>query len=167
MAKANIRHKCIMEAREAARRDSNARVSGKSIFIKRHNGKYWIIGVDVTKEQRKCRDIFADAQKLASYELKRWNKKRHWAREAKRHKIRGAHRMAVSYFYRLLKDNGLALEEALKLCREKRYVDTERGFAILGGFAEWEKRAEDTSPFYYRKFGDIEEYYGEVIRLAG
>lgn len=156
-----------MTAREAARKENNARISGRSIFIKRHNGKYWIIGVSVSKEQRRCRDIFADAQKLATYELKTWNKKRHWDREAKRHKIRGAHRMAVSYFYRLLKDNGLALEEALSHIREKRYTDEKKKANFIGSFLNWEKEEDETSPFYYKKFEDVEEYYGEIMRLAG
>lgn len=113
--------------------------------------------------------MFADAQKLASFELKSWNKKRHWSREAKRHKIMGAHRMAVSYFYKLLKENNIELEEALLNIRLERLgnkgVEGKREEEVREG-EEW--RAMDReSPFFYKLFGDIEEYYSEVIRLAG
>lgn len=162
MAKVEIKHKCIMVAREAARRDSNARSSGRSVFIKRYYGSYKIIGVEVSKKQRDCRDIFADAQKLASYELKQWNKKRHWMRLAKRHKINGAHRMAVSYFYKLLKEKGGELSDALARIRKEK-MGIERGMQKVD---MW-KRMDDESPFYYRKFGDIDEYYGMAMRLAG
>ncbi len=162
MAKVEIKHKCIMIAREAARRDSNARVSGRSVFIKRCYGSYRLIGVEVSKRQRSCRDIFADAQKLASYELKQWNKKRHWAREAKRHKVRGAHRMAVSYFYKLLKEKGVELREELVRSRMKimeHGEDAQR--------TDLWKQMDEESPFYYRKFRRLEEYYEVAMRLAG
>lgn len=96
MAKVDIVHKCVTIAREAARKDSRARLTGQSVYIKRCSSGYFIIGVRVTKKQRSCRDMFADAQKLAAYELKQWNKKRHWEREARRHKIKGARRMVGS-----------------------------------------------------------------------
>ncbi|MCQ2237151.1 MAG: hypothetical protein MJZ18_09195 [Bacteroidales bacterium] len=170
MAKIEIKHKCIMIAREAARRDSNTRSSARSVFIKRYYGSYRLIGVEVSKKQRCCRDIFADAQKLASYELRQWNKKRHWTREAKRHKIKGAHRMAVSYFYKLLKENGGELTEELKKRREERGKLERRGNnvdkMVMIEYERW-KQMNDESPFYYRKFGDIEEYYGSVMRMAG
>lgn len=162
MAKVEIKHKCIMIAREAARRDSNARSSGRSVFIKRYYGSYKIIGVEVSKKQRNCRDIFADAQKLASFELTQWNKKRHWSRLAKRHKIKGAHRMAVSYFYKLLKEKGGELSDELARIRKEK-MGIERGMQKVD---IW-KRMDDESPFYYRKFGDIDEYYGMAMRLAG
>lgn len=162
MAKVEIKRKCIMIAREAARRDSNARSSGRSVFIKRYYGSYKIIGVEVSKKQRDCRDIFADAQKLAAYEMKRWNKKRHWMRLAKRHKINGAHRMAVSYFYKLLKEKGEELSDALARIRKEK-MEIERGMQKVD---MW-KRMDDESPFYYRKFGDIDEYYGMAMSLAG
>lgn len=189
MAIANIIHKHIMTARNAARRDSDARISGKSIFIKRHNGKYWIIGVNVSKEQRKCRDIFADAQKLASYEIKQWNRRRHWGRLAKKHKINGAHRMAVSYFYKLLKENEVTLKEELVKTRMGRHADYEMFASKLNKLRPTKKihtESEETSvwvnelyklnywieldkasPFYYRKFGNIKEYYDVVMKLAG
>lgn len=167
MARIEILHKHIMVARERARRESNARVTGESIYIKRSCGKYLLVGVHVTKKQRKCRDIFADAQKLASYELKQWNKKRHWGRIARAHKIKGAHRMAVSHYYRILKDNGLELDEALRLIREKRFVDSKRKLAIIVGFGDWNQRENEESPFFYKKFCDIGEYYGAVMRMAG
>ncbi|MDO4462568.1 MAG: hypothetical protein Q4C30_08800 [Bacteroidia bacterium] len=117
MARISIKKKYVMVTRDGLRRDSMARVTGQSVFLKRYHGEYRLIGIRVSKEQRRCRDIFADAQKLASYELKQWNKKRHWGRVAKAHNVRGAHRMAVSYYYKLLKENGLRLDEALQLCR--------------------------------------------------
>lgn len=119
MARVEIRHKCIMIAREAARRDSLSRITGKSIFIKRCYGKYRLIGVVVSKKQRACRDLFTEAQRLASKDLQNWNRRRHWSREAKRHKIRGAHRMAVSAFYKLLKDNDVDVNEALFVMQRK------------------------------------------------
>lgn len=119
MARVEIRHKCITIAREAAKRDSISRMTGRSIFIKRYYGKYKLICVEVSKKQRSCRDMFADAQRLASKDLLNWNRKRHWQREAKRHKISGAHRMAVSAFYKLLKESGLNAEEALFAMQRK------------------------------------------------
>ncbi|MCQ2214331.1 MAG: hypothetical protein MJZ31_00245 [Bacteroidales bacterium] len=73
-----------------------------------------MLAVKVSEGQRSCRDMFAEAQKMASRELKQWNKKRHWERMAKRHKIRGAHRMAVSWFYRMLKENGGMMNEEME-----------------------------------------------------
>lgn len=168
MAKVEIVHKCVTIAREAARKDSRARVTGQSVYIKRCPSGYFIIGVCVTKKQRNCRDMFADAQKLAAYELKQWNKKRHWEREARRHKIKGAHRMAVSYFYRLLKEYGIELDEALRRLRIGRLGKEveEKGYLKMLGDREW-REMDEASPFYYRKFGDVGEYYGEVVRLAG
>lgn len=166
MARAIIRRKHIMVAREAARKESNARATGKSVYIKRYYKRYFILGVHVTKKQRVCRDIFADAQKLASFELKQWNKKRHWARVAKLHKVKGAHRMAVSYFYKLLKENGLNLEEALNLNRISKYTNERRKEQSISIDSEWEKRENEASPFFYKKFRKIEEYYEEVMRLA-
>ncbi|MCQ2201887.1 MAG: hypothetical protein MJZ27_07330 [Bacteroidales bacterium] len=174
MARATIVHKCITIAREAARKDSQSRVTGKSVYIKRCPSGYFIIGVQVTKKQRNCRDMFADAQKLAAYELKQWNKKRHWEREARRHKIKGAHRMAVSYFYGLLKEYGIELEEALRRLRLGRLEKKEGGNGDLKmlmerelcGLREWVEM-DEASPFYYRKFGDVGEYYEMVMRMAG
>ncbi len=119
MAQAEIRHKCITIAREAARRDSQSRKTGRSIFIKRYYGKYKIIGIEVSTKQRSCRDMFADAQKLASKDLQNWNRKRHWQREAKRRNIKGAHRMAVSVFYKLLKESGMDANEAFFAMQRK------------------------------------------------
>ncbi|MDO4460968.1 MAG: hypothetical protein Q4C30_00535 [Bacteroidia bacterium] len=167
MAKIEIRHKCVMAAREAARRDNDARRTGKSVFIKRYHGRYMVIGVMVSEAQRSCRDIFADAQKLASYEIKQWNRKRHWAREAKRHKVKGAHRMAVSYFYKLLKENGEELKEELTRKRvEMVYGEEANGHLQLVERIRDEEWAEmdRESPFFYRKFRRIEEYYGVVMR---
>lgn len=114
MARVEIRHKCVMVAREAARKGSLARETGRSVFIKRYYGSYRLLAVKVSEGQRSCRDMFAEAQKMASRELKQWNKKRHWERMAKRHKIRGAHRMAVSWFYGMLKENGGVMNEEME-----------------------------------------------------
>lgn len=113
MARVEIRYKCIMKAREALRRDKTSRLTGRSVFIKRYYGQYKIIGVEVSAKQRSCRDLFTDAQKLASKEMKKWNKKRHWERMARKHKIRGAHRMAVSWFYGMLKESGGVMNEEM------------------------------------------------------
>ena len=161
MARLEIKHKCVMIAREASRKSSTARVTGKSVFIKRYHGTYRLIGVEVSKAQRSCRDIFADAQKLAHRDLQRWNRKRHWSREAKRHKVKGAHRMAVGYFYHILKENGKELTEELYKTRE-RYTKNERE----GQTMTWEKM-DEYSPFHYKKFRDIEEYYGTIMKMAG
>lgn len=174
MAKVEIAKKCITVARVAARKDSRARITGRSVYIKRFNGKYWIMGMDVSKKQRTCRDLFADAQKLASRDLQTWNKKRHWGRIAKRHNVKGAHRMAVSYFYKLLRDNGVSFDEILyeirvgKACQTVGYLCRAMGEAgnKIREEDEW-KKMDDESPFYYKKFGDIEEYYGAALRLAG
>ena len=114
MAKVEIKRKCVMVARNAARKSSMSRETGRSVFIKRYYGSYRLIGVVVSEGQRSCRDMFAEAQKMASRELKMWNKKRHWERMARKHKIRGAHRMAVSWFYGMLKANGGVMVERVK-----------------------------------------------------
>lgn len=121
MAKIEITHKCIMTARKAAQRDSKARETGVSLFIKRYYGKYKLLAVEVSERQRSCRDMFAEAQKMAHEDLENWNRKRHWARLAKKHKKKGAHRMAVSYYYKLLKEG---------YNREEEYQD-EEGRKIL------------------------------------
>lgn len=147
MARVEIRHKCIMVAREAARRDSRARETGRSVFIKRYYGSYRLLAVEVSEKQRSCRDLFADAQKLASKEIKKWNKKRHWERKAKRCGVKGAHRMAVREFYRMLKEGGELVEiKPLK----------ERGKLLKG---------KDT--FYLVRFDNVGEYREELMRLCG
>ncbi|MDO4462367.1 MAG: hypothetical protein Q4C30_07730 [Bacteroidia bacterium] len=170
MAWIEIEKRCVMVAREAARSGSVARATGRSVFIKRYYGKYAVVGVDVSKAQRSCRDLFADAQKLASYEIKQWNRRRHWGRLAKRHKVKGAHRMAVSYFYKLLKENGDRLKEELLHSRIEHITkEGKRGELRLVeniDKQEWEEM-DKASPFYYRRFRDIEEYYGVVMRLVG
>ncbi len=162
MARVEIRHKCIMVAREAARRDSRARETGRSVFIKRYYGSYKLLAVEVSEKQRSCRDLFADAQKLASKEMKMWNKKRHWERMAKRHKVHGAHRMAVSWFYKLLKDNDGRLDVALsgKADREMKVL------SINNRYTKERTKEYREQSFLYKKFGDIEEYYDIAIRPA-
>lgn len=163
MAKIEIKHKCIMVAREVARKDSRSRETGNSVFIKRYYGSYRLLAVFVSESQRSCRDMFAEAQKIASRELKQWNKKRHWERMARKHKIRGAHRMAVSWFYGMLKANGGVMVERVKesmksdgfvrrmveptlnesrLSWESRSMKSDgkarRRKAVLGGLCYWE-----------------------------
>lgn len=137
MARVEIRHKCIMIAREAARRDSRAGETGRSVFIKRYYGSYRLLAVEVSEKQRSCRDLFAEAQKLASRELRKWNKKRHWERMAKRCGVKGAHRMAVKEFYRMLKDGGgEEREEAV----EMRDI-VEENIRVRDGRMDWESRS--------------------------
>ena len=173
MARVEIRHKCIMVAREALRRDSALRLTGRSVFIKRYYGKYRLIGVMVSEKQRTCRNIFADAQKLASRDLSKWNRRRHWERAAKRHKVRGAHRMAVSWFYKLLKENDGRLDEALSEKMEgKMGIEERSGRDMKLLSINRRKRSKERmrgsgeSGFLYKKFGDIEEYYDVAMRLA-
>ncbi|MCQ2216752.1 MAG: hypothetical protein MJZ31_12655 [Bacteroidales bacterium] len=173
MARVSIVHKCVTMARKAMREDSKARTTGRSIYIKRCPSGYFIMGVKVSKKQRNCRDMFADAQKLASYELKLWNKRRHWEREARRHKIKGAHRAAVSYFYGLLKEYGIELEEALRRMRIGRLKkkNENRGdmnvleVSKLYVSRKW-KEMDKASPFYYKKFGNEEEYFAAIEKVA-
>lgn len=47
---------------------------------------------------------------MASHEMKKWNRRRYWYRQSKRHNINGAHRMAVSFFYKLLRENPKGLQ---------------------------------------------------------
>ena len=147
MARVEIRHKCIMVAREAARRDSRARETGRSVFIKRYYGSYRLLAVEVSEKQRNCRDLFAEAQKLASRELKKWNKKRHWERMAKRCGVMGAHRMAVREFYRMLKEGGELVE--IKPLKERGKLS----------------KGKDT--FYLVRFDNVGEYREELMRLCG
>lgn len=109
MALVNIREKCITIARNEARRNSSAIYGGRSIFIKRCYGTYRLMAMDVTAVQRVCRTLFAEAQKRASEDMKHWEKRRYWSRQAKVHNVKGARRMAVSYYYRLLKRGQLGV----------------------------------------------------------
>lgn len=163
MARVEIRYKCIMKAREALRRDKTSRLTGRSVFIKRYYGQYKIIGVEVSAKQRSCRDLFTDAQKLASKEMKKWNKKRHWERMAKRHKVHGAHRMAVSWFYKLLKENEGRLDVAL-LEKAERDMNVLRVNRKTGTQVRAKEEREQT--FLFKKYGDKEEYYEVAMRLA-
>lgn len=165
MARVEITHKCIMSARKAAQRDSKARETGVSLFIKRYYGKYKLLAVEVSERQRSCRDMFAEAQKMAHEDLENWNRKRHWARLAKKHKKKGAHRMAVSYFYRLLKENGGELREDMeKLERsDSRVLDS----SVM-------KKMGEKTVFCGRKYlrtgkrcQRIGEYYEREMRLVG
>lgn len=166
MARVEIRHKCITIAREAARRESRARETGRSVFIKRYYGRYKLLAVEVSAKQRSCRDLFAEAQKMASSDLSKWNRRRHWERLAKRHKVKGAHRMAVSGYYRLLKDNEGRLGEAMTE-REERVLklgSEERGKEMKALSIRTRESREQA--FLYKKFGDIGEYYEKAMRLA-
>ncbi|MDO4461515.1 MAG: hypothetical protein Q4C30_03320 [Bacteroidia bacterium] len=152
MAWISIEKRFVMVARESARRDSDARVSGRSIFIKRYYGRYCIIEIKVSGKQRSCRDMFAEAQRMASIELKNWNRRRHWSREAKRHKIKGAHRMAVSYFYKVLK---------VEVNRDMRVLSLERGIERVRynygiGLSTW-----NNERMMWREIGNGFERLGE------
>lgn len=131
MAIVQIKHKCISIARDYARKNSDARHTGRSIFIKRCYGSYRIIAVEVSASQRSCRDIFAEAQKLASHELKKWNRHRFWSRQAKHHNIKGAHRMAVSYFYRLLKCHSQSADGSLRVVHNPLKPNTSSSMITL------------------------------------
>ena len=80
----------------------------------------------------------------------------------------------ILIFYGLLKEYGIELEEALRRLRLGRLEKKEGGNGgvkmlrerELCGLREWVEM-DKASPFYYRKFGDVGEYYGEVVRLAG
>lgn len=147
MARVEIRYKCVMVAREAARRGSRARETGRSVFIKRYYGSYRLLEVEVSEKQRSCRDLFAEAQKLASKEMKKWNKKRHWERKAKKCGVKGAHRMAVREFYKILKEGGEMVE--IKPLKER------------------EKLLQEKNTFYLVRFDNVEEYGEELMRLCG
>ena len=75
--------------------------------------------------------------------------------------------MAVSYFYRLLKENGGELKEELAKSRRSAVDKYQSMVALtLNGHSIVEKLDKE-SPFFYRKFGDIESYYKAAMRLAG
>lgn len=112
MAIVNIREKCITIARNEVRRNSSAICGGRSIFIKRCYGTYRLMAMDVTAKQRGCRTLFADAQRLAAEDMKLWNRRRYWKRLARAHKVKCGHRMAVSWYYRMLKERGLDVDKA-------------------------------------------------------
>lgn len=107
MARVEIRHKCVTMARNSARRDSCARETGISVFIKRYYGRYRLLAVAVSGKQRACRELFAEAQRMAAEDLKRWNRRRYWRRLARVHRVKCGHRMAVSWYYKMLKECGL------------------------------------------------------------
>lgn len=107
MARVEIRHKCVTMARNSARRDSCARETGISVFIKRYYGRYRLLAVVVSGKQRACRELFAVAQRMAAEDLKRWNRRRYWRRLARVHRVKCGHRMAVSWYYKMLKECGL------------------------------------------------------------
>lgn len=173
MARVEITHKCIMTARKAAQRDSKARETGVSLFIKRYYGKYKLLAVEVSERQRSCRDMFAEAQKMAHEDLENWNRKRHRARLAKKHKKKGAHRMAVSYYYKLLKENGGELKEEMKNSKIER---SDRGDSEVVGCRVWKKMGERSAfcgskhkriDRRYRRIGEYSEYSEEEERLVG
>ncbi len=149
MASATIKHKHITIARRAARTDSTARIDGRSIFIKRYPGNnFKIIMVHVTEKQRRARDIFADAQRLAKDDYQKWNRIRHWRRIAKTHKLKGGYRAAVSFYYRLLLEHGDQLKELLPKEPNKRLFKTD-------------------NTFYFINFDNASEYRNELLQLCG
>ncbi len=103
-----ILHKHITMARKKIRE----RIGERSIYIKRKYGRYFIYVHNVTEKQQKNRDIFTRAQELAKEDLKTWNRRRHWNRLAKLHKIKGGRRMAISFFCKMLRECEGDIEEA-------------------------------------------------------
>ena len=149
MARVTIKHKYVTRARREMRADSRARITGYSTYIKRcSKGDYRILRVRVSKAQRALRDMFADAQKLAKSDMVSWNRIRHWKREARRHKIGGAYRAAVSFYYKMLREHGEELVEVRPWKEDERLFEGKRDF-------------------YWVKFDNVEEYREELMRLCG
>ncbi|MDO4461151.1 MAG: hypothetical protein Q4C30_01455 [Bacteroidia bacterium] len=160
--KVEIRHKYKTYARREAREQSTARVDGRSVFIKRYPGnRYHVIMVYVTEKQRTLRDIFAEANRLAKSDMTKWNRVRHWSREARRRGILGCYRAAVSFYYRELRrerGEGMVNNEQVKINNKLCY------WVIDGG-----ERAIDNDQWIdnYRPWV-IGNCWGErVWRLAG
>lgn len=152
MGKVTIRKNCITYARKAARVDSTARIDGRSIFIKRYPGNnYRIIMVHVTEKQRAVRDMFADANRLAKDDMKRWNRIRHWQRYARKYKKLGAYRAAVSFYYKLIREHG---SELVEISRNFQKPTDSRVF-----------KADNL--FFFVKFDSISSYRETLFRLAG
>ncbi len=149
MARVTIKPKYVTYARRMMRADSQARITGYSTYIKRcGKGDYRILRVKVSKSQRALRDMFADAQKLAKSDMVSWNRIRHWKREARKHKIGGAYRAAVSFYYKMLREHGEELVE-------------------IRPWKEDEKLLKGKNMFYWVKFDSVEEYREELMRLCG
>lgn len=137
MAIANIRKKYITYARNLARGKSTARTDGRSIYFKRYAGKrYHIIMVHVTEKQRALRDMFAEANKLAKADMTRWNRVRHWERYARKHKKLGAYRAAVSFYYKMIREQGNKLKE---IKREERAYSADIRVFRVGNLFCWLK----------------------------
>ncbi|MCQ2215166.1 MAG: hypothetical protein MJZ31_04505 [Bacteroidales bacterium] len=149
MASVTIKPRHITIARRAARTDSTARIDGRSIFIKRYPGNnFKIIMVHVTKKQRRARDIFADAQRLAKDDYQKWNRIRHWRRIARTHKHKGGYRAAVSFYYRLLLEHGDQLKELHPAKPDRRLF-------------------KNGNSFYFINFDNATEYRNELLQLCG
>lgn len=129
MTRVSIKHKYVTHARKMMRADSRARITGYSTYIKRcKKGDYRIMMVKVSKSQRALRDMFADAQKLAKSDMVSWNRIRHWKREARRRKIGGAYRAAVSFYYKMLREHGEELVEVRPWKEDERLFEGKRDF---------------------------------------
>ncbi len=131
MALANIKNKYVTVARQHARDNSNARKNGESIFYKRYGKRYHLIAVYVTQKQRAMRDLFAEAVRMAKEDMTKWNRVRHWSRQARKHHIIGAYRAAVSCYYKLIKKQGNDIKEMKRVCC-KIYVFSERRISSFG-----------------------------------
>lgn len=185
MGSLEIRHKMVTLARRKSRASSDARISGRSIFIKRYPGKrYKLIAMDVSKKQRALRDMFADAQKLAQDDMKSWNRVRHWERYARKHKKRSAYRGAVSFYYKMLREHGEELREVVSreatgrksygqsgqqhLRDEGRRTDRVPRQMSNGAYATEEDMRifREGNIFFWVRFDSVEEYREELMRLA-
>lgn len=174
MATVNILKKHITHARNAARKDSTARIDGRSIFIKRYPGNnFKIIMVHVTKKQRAARDMFADAVALAKDDMSRWNRVRHWKRYALKHHKLGAYRAAVSYYYNLIRKHSENLQEifhekygAQASTRPVRYTQPSP-YSYTSFSSNQDMRLfKDSSTFFWLKFNSADEYRNTILRLA-
>lgn len=148
MAVVSILHKHITMARKAMRDDSRARIDGRSFYIKRYGKRYHIIMVHVTDNQRRARDMFADAQRLAKDDMQQWNRIRHWRRYARQHRILGPYRAAVSYYYKLLLQHGEQLRELHPQRPDQRLFYKEQ-------------------TFYWINFDSVSDYRAELLSLCG
>ncbi|MDO4461558.1 MAG: hypothetical protein Q4C30_03545 [Bacteroidia bacterium] len=139
--KVQILHKYKTLARREARLQSTARVDGRSVFIKRYPGKrYHVIMVHVTEKQRSMRDMFAEASRLAKEDMKRWNRVRHWYREARRRGILGGYRAAVAFYYKKLREeNGELTNDYGEMIMDRGYVAIDSGQRVID---DWVRRVD-------------------------
>lgn len=174
MASVTILKKHVTHARRAARKDSTARVDGRSIFIKRYPGNnYKIIMVHVTQKQRAVRDMFADANALAKNDMSRWNRVRHWKRYARKHHKLGAYRAAVSYYYSLIRKHSEQLQELFHDKNSGRLAARPVRYTLpaYSAYSPCPKTQDmrvfqDGTSFFWLKFNSAEEYRSAILRFA-